>query len=97
VERDALLRDALERALSEVSAGVDPLDLVADIPVVEAFADEVGQRRIDQARAAGASWADIARRLGVSRQAAHKRFQGKDDGRRIRLELKLERGKPRRT
>ena len=43
---------------------------------MEEFADDLAQARIADARAAGASWAEISERLGVTRQAAHKRFSG---------------------
>ena len=75
-EREALLRRELHAALRAVRAGRQPLDLVADIPVVEEFVDDLAQARIADARAAGSSWADISARLGVTRQAVHKRFGG---------------------
>ena len=45
-------------------------------PSLEDFVDDFAQARIADARAAGASWAEISERLGVTRQAAHKRFSG---------------------
>jgi len=59
--------------------GVDPdvlggLDLVEDIPFLESFVDDYSDARIADVRASGASWADIAQRLGVSKQAVHKQF-----------------------
>ena len=75
-EREALLRRELHAALQAVSAGREPLDLVADVPIVEEFVDDLAQARIADARASGASWAEISERLGVTRQAAHKRFSG---------------------
>jgi hypothetical protein len=75
-DREALLRRRLHAALQELSTDRDPVDLVADIPIVEEFADDLGQARIADARASGASWAEISDRLGVTRQAAHKRFSG---------------------
>ena len=75
-ERETLLRRRLHAALQELSADRDPLDLVGDVPIVEEFADDLAQARIADARAAGASWAEISERLGVTRQAAHKRFSG---------------------
>jgi len=75
-EREALLRRELHAALRDVSSGREPLDLVGDVPVVEDFVDDLAQARIADARAAGASWAEISERLGVTRQAAHKRFSG---------------------
>lgn len=73
-ERETLIRHRLHAVVQELSADRDPLDLVADVPIVEDFADDLAQARIADARAAGASWADISERLGVTRQAVHKRF-----------------------
>jgi hypothetical protein len=75
-EREALLRSELHTALKRVSKEREPLDLVADVPIVEEFVDDLAQARIADARAAGASWAEISSRLGVTKQAAHKRFSG---------------------
>lgn len=75
-ERERRLRQELHSTLGKLSSGLDPLDLVADVPVIEDFADDLAQARIADARAAGASWTEISQRLGVSRQAAHKRFSG---------------------
>jgi hypothetical protein len=76
-EREALLRRELHAALQGASAGREPLDLVADVPIVEEFVDDLAHARIADARASGASWAEISERLGVTRQAAHKRFGGR--------------------
>ena len=62
--------------MQELSGDRDPLDLVGDVPIVEELADDLAQARIADARPAGASWAEISERLGVTRQAAHKRFSG---------------------
>jgi hypothetical protein len=75
-DRERQLRQELHAVLSRLSAGSDPLDLVEDVPVVEDFVDDFSQARIADARAAGASWSEISERLGVTRQAAHKRFSG---------------------
>lgn len=75
-ERETVLRRELHAVLVRLSAGRDLLDLVADIPVFEDFVDDLVQARIADARSAGASWADISARLGVTRQAVHKRFGG---------------------
>jgi hypothetical protein len=76
MDRQFQLRQELHALLGRLSREQDPLDLVADIPIVEEFADDFAHARIADARAAGASWTDIAERLGVTRQAAHKRFTG---------------------
>jgi hypothetical protein len=75
-DRERRLRQELHAVLSRLSAGSAPIDLVEDVPVVEDFVDDFVQARIADARAAGASWAEISDRLGVTRQAAHKRFSG---------------------
>jgi hypothetical protein len=75
--------------LQELSAESTPLDLVDDIPILEAFVDDYADARIADARSWGASWADIARRLGVSKQAVHKRFAAKRTGRRGRAVIEL--------
>jgi len=78
--------------MQDLSGDTSPLQLVEDIPILEAFVDGFADARIADARAAGASWADIAQRLGVSRQAAHKRFAGKRERRTGPvIELRLER------
>ena len=73
-ERERTLRDALHGILRDLTADLPPLDAVEDIPVLEGFVDDYAQARIADARASGESWAAIAERLGVSRQAVHKRF-----------------------
>jgi hypothetical protein len=56
----------------------DPLDeLVAALRTVadlEAVADAALAHFVEQCRSSGRSWSEISRALGVSRQAAHKRF-----------------------
>ena len=83
------LRVALDQVVAGMSAGVDPLELLDDITTVESFAVELATERVASARAAGATWDDVARRLGVSRQAAHKRFSIRRRG--VRLALRIER------
>jgi hypothetical protein len=63
-------------------AHVDPLDRVTGAVVV---ADALGETAdhlvghfVDRARRAGASWTDIGRSMGVSKQAVQKRFVAKD-------------------
>ena len=98
-DRERHLRGALHAALRDLSVGTDPLELLDDIAIVEGFAGDVAAARVADARAAGAGWEEIARRLGVTRQAAHKRFAGTRTKPRQRLgriiELHIERGHPR--
>lgn len=91
-DRERQLRKELHGLLHRLSAGRDALDLVEDIPVVEAFVDDFTQARIADARAAGSSWAEISARLGVTRQAAHKRFRGWSGARGV-IELRFTRDK----
>ena len=62
----------------------DPLDQLQDAALAAQhlgdLADHLLGHFVDQARRSGASWADIGEALGVTRQAAQKRFvPGKDD------------------
>lgn len=77
MDREASIRAALHRALHKLSSGTAPLDLVEEIPLLESFVADYSDARIADARASGASWADIARRPGVSKLAVHKRFTTK--------------------
>jgi hypothetical protein len=56
----------------------DPLDQLADAVLAAQHIDEVADHLIghfvDQARRSGASWTDIGRSMGVTKQAAQKRF-----------------------
>ncbi len=87
MEQSERLRRALQDTLAN-TARQDPLDALADLEVLEGFVGDYAQARVDDARAAGASWAQIAKSLGVTRQAAHKRFGGKKP-RKASLELRL--------
>src|SRR5579884_1162974 len=60
------------------AAGDDPLTHLTQAATMVADLEEVGDallgHYVDQCRRAGRSWADISKALGVTRQAAHKRF-----------------------
>ncbi|GAA4478991.1 Clp protease N-terminal domain-containing protein [Rhodococcus olei] len=62
----------------------DPLDQLSDAVLAADHLDDVADHLIghfvDQARRTGASWTDIGRSMGVSKQAAQKRFTPKDPG-----------------
>jgi Clp amino terminal domain, pathogenicity island component len=64
--------------------GGGPLDNVADAMAVSAQLDEQADALIgyfvDQARRSGASWSQIGSSMGVSKQAAQKRFVPRDSG-----------------
>src|SRR6476659_5500095 len=55
-------------ALDQLSAAVLTADHLGDV------ADHLIGHFVDQARRSGASWSDIGRSMGVSKQAAQKRF-----------------------
>ena len=61
-----------------------PLDNVGDAMVVATQLDEQSDALIghfvDQARRSGASWSQIGASMGVSKQAAQKRFVSRDGG-----------------
>jgi hypothetical protein len=62
----------------------DVLDQLSDAVIVAdhlgELADHVIGHFVDQARRSGASWTDIGRSMGVTKQAAQKRFVPKGDG-----------------
>ena len=61
-------------ALDQLSDAVIAADHLGDV------ADHLIGHFVDQARRSGASWTDIGRSMGVSKQAAQKRFVAKDPG-----------------
>lgn len=72
------LIDAIKKvhtdALDQLSDAVLAADHLGDV------ADHLIGHFVDQARRSGASWTDIGRSMGVSKQAAQKRFVPKDPG-----------------
>src|SRR4029079_8882396 len=61
-------------ALEQLSDAVIAADHLGDL------ADHLIGHFVDQARRSGASWTDIGRSMGVTKQAAQKRFVPKDPG-----------------
>ncbi|TCR11582.1 Clp protease N-terminal domain-containing protein [Streptomyces sp. BK205] len=72
--------DDLISAIKKVH--VEPLDQLQDAVIAADHLGEVADHLIghfvDQARRSGASWTDIGRSMGVTRQAAQKRFVPKE-------------------
>jgi hypothetical protein len=72
------LIDAIRRvhpdALEQLSSAVLAADHLGEV------ADHLIGHFVDQARRSGASWTDIGQAMGVTRQAAQKRFVRKDAG-----------------
>lgn len=57
----------------------DPLDALGDVTHVRRLLDEVELRAVRCARQRGRSWAEIATRLGMTRQSAWERWRDLDD------------------
>jgi hypothetical protein len=74
--------DDLIEAIKKVHA--DPLEQLTDAVLAGDHLGDVADHLIghfvDQARRSGASWTDIGRSMGVTKQAAQKRFVPKDPG-----------------
>ena len=78
----------LEGLIAMVETGTpdaDPLQRLTEAVILGARLQETSDDLVDHfvtgARAAGASWADIGEAMGVTRQAAQKRFVGRTRGR----------------
>ncbi|MFJ3900620.1 Clp protease N-terminal domain-containing protein [Streptomyces sp. NPDC090025] len=70
---DAIKKSRPDDALDQLSDAVIAADHLGEV------ADHLIGHFVDQARRAGASWTDIGKSMGVTRQAAQKRFVPKDD------------------
>jgi ClpA/ClpB-like protein len=74
--------DDLIEAIKKVHS--DPLEQLADAVIAADHLGDVADHLIghfvDQARRSGASWTDIGRSMGVTKQAAQKRFVAKGHG-----------------
>lgn len=68
------IKKAHPEALDQLSDAVIAADHLGDV------ADHLIGHFVDQARRSGASWTDIGKSMGVTRQAAQKRFVPKDPG-----------------
>src|SRR4051794_32173432 len=79
---DTVRLDDLIAAIQKVHS--DALDQLSDAVLAAEHLGEVADHLIghfvDQARRSGASWTDIGRSMGVTKQAAQKRFVAKDPG-----------------
>lgn len=76
----AIRLDDLISAITRIHS--DPLDQLADAMLAADHlgdvADHLVGHFVDQARRSGASWTDIGRSMGVSKQAAQKRYVPRD-------------------
>jgi hypothetical protein len=59
------------RRLVEAAAGPDPEVGFAAVVALRGLVEVLEELQVDNARAQGWSWRDIARRLGVTKQAVH--------------------------
>lgn len=62
----------------------EPLRALASIATARATLEAETEIQVRRARHQGCSWEDIAAALGVSRQAAHKRYAGRGGRRPLR-------------
>ena len=71
---------SLPRALLRRVANRDlPLDALAALRELRAELAELEREHVDAARARGASWDDVARALGITRQAVQQRMRARDE------------------
>lgn len=77
-------REALVRAMSELDLLTEPntvddhLELIRSAAALEAEAHTILKHSVGAARSAGATWTAVGRTLGISKQAAQKRFATED-------------------
>ena len=60
-------------ALASATASRDPEDGLRAVAAMRGLLEVLEALQVDNARALGWSWQDIARRLGVSKQAVHQK------------------------
>lgn len=71
---------SLPRGLVRRAANADlPLDALAAIRELRAELVELEHRHVAAARERGASWDDVARALGITRQALQQRIRARGD------------------
>ncbi|MEV0647729.1 Clp protease N-terminal domain-containing protein [Phytomonospora sp. NPDC050363] len=74
------LGDLIEYVSQQPGGPLDHLSTAAELGVyLDEVADHLMGHFVDQARRAGASWSEIGQYMGVSKQAAQKRFVDKGD------------------
>jgi hypothetical protein len=69
------------RRLVEAAAGPDPEAGFAAVVALRGLVEVLEELQVDNARARGWSWRDIARRLGVTKQAVHYKHALRSRGR----------------
>lgn len=63
------------RQLIEDASTTDPALGLRAALVLRRIADEIEQAHVERARAIGWSWQEIGDALGITRQAAHKKYR----------------------
>ncbi len=63
-----------DQELTEVAAGRDPAEGLRAVRALRELADRLESLQVCNARDQGWSWQDIARHVGVSRQAVHHKY-----------------------
>jgi hypothetical protein len=66
----------------EAAAGPDPATGLAAVAALRGLVEVLEELQVDNARAEGWSWRDIARVLGVTKQAMHYKHAARLNGRR---------------
>jgi len=66
-----------EVALAEAASGGDPAEGLRAARALRELAERLEALQVDNARAHGWSWQEIAFFLGVSKQAVHKKHSGR--------------------
>ncbi|MCT9626734.1 AsnC family protein [Pseudarthrobacter equi] len=72
-------REVEDAIHEEWKAHIGPSDAILGVTAAAREYAQAGQRldkTVSAAKAAGASWADIGRAVGISRQSAHERWAG---------------------
>src|SRR5918997_4079573 len=72
-------REAWERLAGRPRSGEEALDALSDIGLVRRLLDQAELEAVRAARRDRRSWAEIATRLGVSRQSAWERWRELDE------------------
>jgi hypothetical protein len=67
--------------LVETAAGPDPATGLAAVAALRGLLEVLEELQVDNARAKGWSWRDIARVLGVTKQAMHYKYATRLKGR----------------
>ena len=62
--------------LAAMAADHDPRKGLAAVAALRKLVDQLERAQVRVARAQGWSWAEVAKELGVSRQAAYKKHHG---------------------